>query len=546
MSRDLSYLETLTDDEFKQAIVVLEKLESLSGSKRKVELLSEYKDNEVLREFFFRSLGTEKYYIRLKGDVASSEQRIGLTDSFQVLITKVLPALVERKYGDKEAREKVTDFLSRCNPRVRKWYHRLLLHDLKIGVARTTINKVYGTGFWYGVADDEFHFHGCCLARKFEDAFTDKRPPKFPYAAEYKLDGERALFFIFPEQDEIQIYTRGLLRKTEIEKIADLKQECFACVAKLNGYRGKPEGDPIFLDGEFLSENWNETSSQVGSTVNFDEEKFMADMKIILFDWAPVDAYVEREFSMPWKDRKMLLMRATGAKRPYLKVRPLSDHIFVLGHKRVRDMEELMVFHNAACDLGFEGTMIKDPLGPHRFDRKHKYVLKLKPEDAATGIIKDVLPGDDSNGPAAANDLKKVREAMKQMGAVEDDGYYLHLATDEPEERLTELQEVINDWSQRRLSAHIENTVSYRYSERLGAFVVEHDGNEFNVGGGFTFAAGNDQRMEFWQQREELIGVPVDFKFQKDKINVAKARFNNFVRLRFDLAKNQRNTENVD
>jgi len=74
MSRDLSYLETLTDDEFKQAIVVLEKLESISGSKKKVELLAEHKDNEVLREFFYRSLGTEKYYIRL---AARSQDRGG-------------------------------------------------------------------------------------------------------------------------------------------------------------------------------------------------------------------------------------------------------------------------------------------------------------------------------------------------------------------------------------------------------------------------------------------------------------------------------------
>lgn len=538
MARDLSYLETLTDDEFKQAIVVLEKLESVSGSKKKVELLSEYKDNEVLREFFWRSLGTEKYYIRLKGDVASADQRVGLTQSFRVLITKVLPALAARKYGDKEAREKVTEFLSRCNPRVRKWYHRLLLHDLKIGVARTTINKVYGTGFWEGVAEDEFHFHGCCLAKKFEAAFTEKRPPKFPYAVEYKLDGERALFFVFPEQDEIRVYTRGLNRKEEIEKIDGLKKECFEIAAKMNGYRGKPEGDPIFLDGEFLSETWNDTSSQVGATVNFDEEKFMADVKIILFDWAPVAAYMEREFSMSWKDRKVLLMRATGATRPYPKVRPITEHIFVLGHKRVNDMKALLAFHDLACDEGFEGIMIKDPTAPHRFDRNHRFVLKMKPEDAATGIIKDVLPGDDSNGPAAAGDLKKIQAAMAEMGVVEDDGYYLHLSTDEPEEKLAELQEVINDWSERRLSAHIDGTVSYRYSERLGAFLVEHEDKEFNVGGGFTFAAGNDQRMEFWQKRDELIGVPVDFKFQKDKTTVATARFNNFVRLRFDLTEN--------
>jgi len=546
MSRDLSYLETLTDDEFKQAIVVLEKLESISGSKKKVELLAEHKDNEVLREFFYRSLGTEKYYIRLKGEVASADQRVGLLHSFRVLITKVLPALAERRYGSNEAQEKVTDFLSRCNPRVRKWYHRLLLHDLKIGVARTTINKVYGTHFWEGVAEDEFHFHGCCLARKFEDAFTKKIKPNFPYAVEYKLDGERALFFIFPDQDEIRIYTRGLLRKKEIEGIEDLKQECFEIAEKLNGYRGKAKGDPLFLDGEFLSENWNDTSSQVGSTVNFNEEEFLADVKILLFDWAPVDAYMEREFSMSWKDRKMLLMRATGAKRPYRKVRPITDHIFVLGHKRVNSMEELQAFHNLACDEGFEGTMIKDPAAPHRFDRKHRFVLKMKPEDSATGIIKEVLPGEDSNGPASPGDLKKVRNAMSELGVIEDDGYYLHLATEEPEEILKELQEVINDWSERRLSTHIEDTVSYRYSERLGAFVVEYEDTEFNVGGGFTFAAGNDQRMEFWQQREELVGVPVDFKFQKDKINVAKARFNNFVRLRFDLTENQRNTDNVD
>lgn len=243
----------------------------------------------------------------------------------------------------------------------------------------------------------------------------------------------------------------------------------------------------------------------------------------------------------------MLLMRATGAQRPYLKVRPITEHIFVLGHKRVRSMEELNAFHDAAYDMGFEGTMVKDPLAPHRFDRKHKFVLKLKPEDAATGIIKDALPGEGSNGPASPSDLKKVRVAMSELGVIEDDGYYLHLETADPEGVLDDLREnVIDDWGDRRLSAHLDDTVSYRYSERLGAFSVEYNGAEFNVGGGFTFAAGNDQRMEYWQKRDELIGMPVDFKFQKDKVAVAKARFNGFVRLRFDLAKNKKNTEDVD
>jgi len=543
MPRDNSYLETLEIDTFKAAILVLEELENAAGPKVRKGIVEESKSNPVLQEFFLKALGTDKYYVRFKEDVPSAENGYGTLESFKSFLI-ALDALTARRVTGNTAREKMTNFLAKCHPRVRKWYLRVLDHDLRIGVGRTTIEKIYGSGFWTGTKEGEFHYHGCCLAKDFEKVVTEKKPLEFPVTAEFKLDGERALLYIFPDEHELQVHTRGLLRKAEIEGVESLIDQCIAFAATLNELRGAPKNTPLFLDGEFLATDWNETSSVVSKTETFDEEDFLAKTRVILFDWAPVEDYMKKKYEMPWKDRKQLLMRAAGATRLYAKVRQATDNLYVLGHKVIPDAAALDAFHAWSLDGGFEGTMIKMMNAPHVFDRAHKYVLKLKPVKDETATIVGTVAGTKQHSAASPRDKSIIRDAMvTEFDGVEDDGYYFNAYVDDPEAAAEHLRTLVKDDRDRRISTHLDGAVSYRYSERLGAFVVDLNGEKVNVGGGFLFKAGQDERMEYWQRRAELVGVKVDIKLQGDKVSVAKARFNRFVRLRWDLTESSNSEE---
>jgi hypothetical protein len=539
MARDYSYLDNLDASTLKEAILVLEALESSNGSKEREKIAHESKANPVLQEFFLRSLGTEKYYVRLSDDVLSSATTYASVESFKRFM-KVLDILSSRRVTGNEAREKTITFLSKCHPRLRKWYMRTLDHDLRIGMGRRSVEKVFGTGFWSGAEEGEFHYHDCCKAKSYFDYYSAERPIEFPVAMEIKLDGERSLNYIFPDVPEVQIYTRGKLRKREIEGVRPLLDQYLEVCAKLNELRGAPSNTPLFLDGEFLATDWNETSSVVSKTENFSESDFLAKTKIVLFDWAPVEDYVNKKFDLPWKQRKQLLMRAAGAQRRYIKVKQATDNIYVLGYQLVRNNDELLTFFNWATDGGFEGAMVKVLDAPHVFHRRHKYVMKLKSEKEATGIITGYVAGDKQNAAAPEQQLTRVRKSMQKAAqTVEDDGFYVHAFVDDPEALAAKLRELVNDERDRRISTHVNGAVSYRHSERLGAFVVDLDGEEVHVGGGFKYKAGQDERMDYWQRRDELIGVPIDIKLQDDSTSVAKARFNRFLRLRWDLVESQ-------
>ena len=73
---------------------------------------------------------------------------------------------------------------------------------------------------------------------------------------------------------------------------------------------------------------------------------------------------------------------------------------------------------------------------------------------------------------------------------------------------------------------------SGRLSGKLGAFVVDYKGNPLNVGSGMT----DEQRDEFWQNRDNLIGRVIEVKYKEEssdkKTGLFSLQFPIFVSLR--------------
>lgn len=529
----------VTKKQVREALAALESLEQAPGRSLKEGILEQHADNPVLRKVLLMAFGGDVYHIRPTANLISS---VLIKDPHEAWtkFVELAKQLSTRVLSGQEAALTTDRFLAAIDPTVAKWFRRVLNHDLRIGVSKKTISKMWGTDFWR--TDEELErgwsYNGCLLAKKFEDVYKGKKKPPFPLAVEPKLDGERALIFAFPGKDTISIVTRGNKRREHLEKVEPFAKQICAFARNLNRYTKVKPDKPVFLDGEFLAADgtWNRTSSLIRSTKNFDREAFLAEVRVVLFDWSWVDAYMAGTFDVPWKKRKKALLRAATKTKPKegQSVVRSSDNVWVLTHEIAYDDVELQAIYDRCVDQHFEGVMVKVTDSPHIFKRTD-LCTKLKPEDDATGTIVGVVPGKGKHARAPAKHVKRVREIMREWGPVKDDGFYLHCKTKHVKSVAKDIRSAINDANDRRVSLHRKGICSFRYSERMGYLEVESGGTTFHVGGGFTHKAGNDQRMEFWKNRDDLVGMKVDFRKQNDKTEVAVGRFNRFVRLREDL-----------
>lgn len=59
----------------------------------------------------------------------------------------------------------------------------------------------------------------------------------------------------------------------------------------------------------------------------------------------------------------------------------VGEHLKVLRHERISDLQELRLYELLALDQGFEGVMLRDPFSPYKYGRStfsEGYLLKLK------------------------------------------------------------------------------------------------------------------------------------------------------------------------
>lgn len=143
-----------------------------------------------------------------------------------------------------------------------------------------------------------------------------------------------------------------------------------------------------------------------------------------------------------------------------------------LSHAQLVDGEHLESYEECCTKHGYEGVMLRAPEGPYKQGRstaKEGYLLKLKRfEDAEATIV------------GFEERMHNANEATK-----DERGYT-------------------------KRSSHQENKVG---TGTLGALIVRgvtaFEGIEFNIGTGFD----DEQRQDFWANREAMLGETVKFKF---------------------------------
>jgi len=140
-------------------------------------------------------------------------------------------------------------------------------------------------------------------------------------------------------------------------------------------------------DGEIIVGNptdfgvYNRTQSYVMS-----EDKFIDDLHYYVFDYCHPD-WLQRPFFERHEKAQEIIKDA-------------AENYHLVPHELVYDETELLAFEAKCLELGFEGIMMRDPLGPYKCNRgtfTEGWIYKLKRFEDAEGILVDVLEGKTNN-----------------------------------------------------------------------------------------------------------------------------------------------------
>ncbi len=259
---------------------------------------------------------------------------------------------------------------------------------------------------------------------------TNLEQLRFPLLASPKLDGIRAT-----------VDNAGTLLSRNGKPIRNQH------VQKLFGRPGLAGLDGELIVGDPTSPScYRDTSSGVMS------EDGKPDVTYHVFDcWA-------HDTTLPFNER---LREA----REMITDRDFAN-IKVVPHLTIKTLEELLRYEEVCLTKGYEGVMLRDPIGPYKHGRsteKEGWLLKLKRFEESEAIILDSVELRHNHNEKGADGKRTSHAAGKVLGGV------------------------------------------------LGALVARDlkTKAEFEIGTGFT----REQRVEFWQLRNRLKGRLITYKF---------------------------------
>ncbi len=375
---------------YQEALLVLDQLEQM-GTKRKpkLALLEAKKDNEDLQTMFLRAYDWEETFgLRVKffklDDVISQRTKplfgsaakdtTSPWNAFNLLLNKYR----DRLLTGKAAKDAWGQLALRLSDRERVWFSRIINRDLKIGIDRTTIEKVW---------PDLIRPFGVQLAREVidkdgvnvMDSIPNEKDPwmQWPVLLEPKLDGMRVVIEYDPKGPTCTAFSREGHVLPYVQDIMDSLAE----------YLVQHLDEPFWIDTEAFYKDWNTTLSLVKKEEISAEER--SKLVFHCFDMPHTLKLDER----PLRVRRLmlfLLFKQTAKRKETFAGHP---NFAVLTNAKAENMEELFVVYNKQLDDGHEGCMVKFLESPYRAKRTNAW-LKLKPTITVDAEIVGFEAGD--------------------------------------------------------------------------------------------------------------------------------------------------------
>ncbi len=356
---------------FSSAVSTLEAVKAC-GTKRKEKdtLLAFNSANPALKGIFVHTYDWMRTYgIIVEDATGKDEPPAGeVREETWVNFVALCTSLASRGLTGSAARSAWDSFISSCTPKEAYWLTKVLNRDLKVGVAESTVAKIW---------PDALSPFDCQLATDM-DKVKPKRvkkgevpPPlfNFPLWVEPKLDGLRVLIVV--DGDKATVHSRNGKELPGLEHFG----RAFA-----NDRPGR-----YVVDGEIFHEKWNSTISLTKTYVenlSDDEREQVKELIYYAFDWLPLDDFNKGCCSLPLEERRFRLSELINrVAETYPNLRVTTTDI-----KVVKSVEEIGPLFVEALAQGVEGVMVKDPSAPYEFGRGTHW-LKIKPWKTVDGTI---------------------------------------------------------------------------------------------------------------------------------------------------------------
>jgi len=329
-------------------LAVLEKLASNNSRIFKVETLTAYKNDELLKTTIQLALDPfVNFYQRKIPKYTPNPNELG--NNLDWALDQLVTMLASRKVTGNAAIEHLQYILENVTADNAKVVERVVTKDLKCGFAASTTNSV-----WPGLVPE----YPVMLCSPFEEKLVNKI--KWPAAVQLKMDGMR--FNAIVVNGKCELRSRN---GKEINILGCLEQE-FIRMA---------DGKNIVFDGELLVKAEGGVADRqtgngilnkaVKGTISVKEA---AMVRATVWDMIPYDRFIAGSDATPYMIRYARLDCMS-----------LPQKIRLVENTIVQDYEEAQIIFQRYLESGQEGIILKDLNGPWE-DKRAKHQIKFKGE----------------------------------------------------------------------------------------------------------------------------------------------------------------------
>ena len=355
---------------------VIAKLEADNSRLAKEKILLEAM-NEGLDEFFEGlKMCLDKLYTFGVKQVPKKDDVISAQGCKWEVFKELAEKLNKRELTGHAARDAINLVMSSAT--AEQWngfYRRILIKDLRCGVSEKTVNSVAKKNKFGKYMVPVFT---CQLAH---DSANHEKKLVGEKMLEVKLDGVRVVTIVYPD-GKVDMFSRN---GKEFTNFGHIQEELSAVV------KNSPPPYPVVLDGEVMSENFQDLMKQVHRKESVNAK----DAVLNLFDFLPLEDFKKGIWDKSQTVRTQMLKAWYEQHKTNLNVVTVLDHEIVNldtpeGQKTYTDVNK------RAVQGGYEGIMIKDVNAPYECKRSHAW-LKLKPFIEVSLEVKDVEEGTGRN-----------------------------------------------------------------------------------------------------------------------------------------------------
>jgi hypothetical protein len=353
---------------------ILNELQANNSRNFKIELLTKYKDNELLKEVC--RLANDPFTQFYQRKIPEYDQTYKTTFGIEWALEE-LKIFSNRTLTGNKAIEHLTYVLSSILPDDAKVIERIIQKDLKCGVNTSTVNKV-----WKNLIPE----YPCMLCSPFEQKLVDKIT--FPAIVQKKEDGMRFNAIVKFDKDlkgTVEFRSRN---GKEISLLGSLEKEFIELAY----------GKDLVFDGELLVYDTVETDSKgkicdrqtgngiLNKAVKGTISKEEADRVVAtLWDQIPYGDFIAGKCDQPYRYRLKRL--------DYLLARlPSEAKIELVETFEVHSLEQTQTIFQNYLDDGDEGIILKDPNSLWE-NKRSKGQIKFKAELDCELKVMSVISG---------------------------------------------------------------------------------------------------------------------------------------------------------